>query len=151
MFLLGITVRLAKWIWNLCASSGVVNVDRSKVAFLRTSILASTTGHFPLLPVHGAPSEVFCLLSLGRCGSELFPLVPRIFSTSVLFPLLLVDDGSTDARFGAMNIWIGLQVLHEDEEKGSRRQTGSGLEVGFEHRSTFLLYGKTSSLSTHKI
>ena len=128
-----------------------MNVDQSKVAFLRTLVLASTTGHFPLFSVRGAPSEVFCLLSLGCCGSKLFPLVPHISATSVLFSLLLMDDGSTDARFGAMNIWIGLQALREDEEEGSRRQSGSGLEVGFEHRSTFLLYGKTSSLSTHKI
>ena len=98
-----------------------MNVDRSKVACLRTLVLASTTGHFPLLPVRGAPSEVFCLLSLGRSGSELFPLVLHIFATSILFPLLSVKDGSVGARFGAMNIWIGLQVLREDEEEGSRK------------------------------
>ena len=102
-----------------------MNVDRSKVDFLRTSVLASTIGHFPLLSVHGAPSEVFCLLSLGRCGSELFPLVSCIFATSILLHLLLVEDGSACAHFGAMNIWIGLQVLCEDEEEeGSGRQTG---------------------------
>lgn len=128
-----------------------MNVDRSNVAFLRTSIVSSMTGRFPLLAVRGAPSEVFCLLRLGRCGSDLCPLVPAFFATSVLFSLLPVEDGSAGARFGAMDIWFGLEVLREDKEEGSRRQKGSGLEVGFEHRSTFLSYGKTSSLATHKI
>ena len=73
-------------------------------------------GHFPLLSVHGAPSEVFYLLSLGRCGSELFPLVSCIFATSIVLHLLSVEDGSAGARFGAMKIWIRLQVLREDEE-----------------------------------
>ena len=31
----------------------------------------------------------------------------------------------------------------------SRIRKGSGLEIGFAHRSTFLLYGKAYSLSTH--
>ena len=54
-------------------------------------------------------------------------LVPRILDTAVLFPFLLVEDGSAGASFGAMNIWSGLQVLREDEEDSSRRWTGSGL------------------------
>ena len=126
-----------------------MNVDRSKMAFLQTSILFSTTGRFPLLPVHGAPFEVFCLLLVLRCGSDLFLLVSGFFALSVLFPLLPVEVGSVDARFGAMDIWFGLEVFCEDEEEGSRRQKGSGLEVRFAHWSTFRLYGKTYSLSTH--
>ena len=94
-----------------------MNVDRSKVAFLRTSGLASTAGRFPLLVVRCDPSEVFWLLSLGCCRSEIFLLVPRILDTTVLFPFLPVEDASTGARFGAMNIPSGLQVLREDEEE----------------------------------
>ena len=149
MFLPGITIRLAKWRWNLCANFGVVNVDQSKVAFLRTSIVSSMIGCFPLLSVRGAPSEVFYLLSLVRCGSDLFHLVSGIFATSVLFFLLLVEVGSVGARFGTMDIWFRLEVFREDEEEESRRRKGLGLEIGFAHRLTFLLYGKTYSLSTH--
>ena len=93
-----------------------MNVDRSKEAFLRTSALASTADRFPLLVVRCDPSEVFWLLSLGCCRSEVFLLVPRILDTIVLFPFLSVEDGSAGARFGAMKIWIRLQVLREDEE-----------------------------------
>ena len=119
------------------------------MAFLQTSIVSSTTDHFPLLPVCGASSEVFYLLSLVRYGLNLFPLVPGIFATFVFFPLLSVEVGSVGARFGDMDIWFGLEVFHEGEGEGSRRRKGSGLEVGFAHRSTFLLYGKAYSLSTH--
>ena len=43
-------------------------------------------------------------------------MVPRILDTVVLFPFLPVEDASAGARFGAMNIPSGLQVLREDEE-----------------------------------
>ena len=92
-------------------------------------------------------SGIFCLLPLVRCGSDLFPLVPNIFATSVLFRLLLVEVGSTGSRFGAMDIWFRLHVFREDEEE-NRRRKGSRLEVGFADRSTFLLYGNAYSLST---
>ena len=104
-----------------------MNVDRSKVAFLRTSALASMVSRFPLLVVHCAPSEVFWLLSLGCCRSEVFHLVPHILDTVILFPFLPIEDGSAGARFRAMNIPSGLQVLRENEEDSSGRQTGSGL------------------------
>ena len=144
MFLPGITVRFAKWRWNRWARSGVANVDRSKVAFLRTSGLASTVGRLPLV-VRFAPSEVLWVLSLACCRSEVFLLVPRILDTGGLFHFLPVEDASTSAHFGAMNIPIGfrycvrmkktevkdgrVQVLREDKEEWSRRQRGWGLEV----------------------
>ena len=67
-------------------------------------------------------------------------LVPRILDTAGLFPFLPVEDASTGARFGAMNILMGfrdcvrmkktevedgrVQVLREDEEEWSRREMG---------------------------
>ena len=88
-------------------------------------------------------------MSLVRYGLDLFPLVPGIFATFVFFPLLSVEVGSVGARFGTMDIWFGLEVFREDEEEESRRRKGLGLEIGFTHRLTFLLYGKAYSLSTH--
>ena len=93
-----------------------MNLDGSKVAFLRTSIVSSTIDRFPLFPMRGALSEVFYLPLLVRCGSNLFSLVANIFVTSVLFPLLPVEVGSIGARFGAMDIWFGLEVYREDEK-----------------------------------
>ena len=149
MFLLGITVRLAKSRWNLCASSGVVNKARSKVVFLWTSIFSSMIGRFPLLSLRCAPPGVFYLLSLVHYASDLFPLVPTIFATTVLFPLLPVELTSAGACFEAMDIWFGLEVFREDEEdEGKRRRKGSRLGVGFPDRSTLLLYGNAYSLST---
>ncbi|KAL6316102.1 hypothetical protein AAG906_015932 [Vitis piasezkii] len=72
-----------------------------KVAFLRTSGLASTAGRFPLLVVRCAPSEVFWLLSLGCLA---FRYCVRMKKTEV-------EDGR-------------VQVLREDEEEWSRRQRG---------------------------
>ena len=137
MFLPGIMVRLEKWRWNLCSSSGIVNVDWSKVAFLRTLIRSSMIDRFPLLPVRGAPSEVFCLLSLLYCGSDLFPLVPGFFATFILFPFLSMEVGSTGARFGVMDIWFGVKVFLEDEAEaeGSRRRKSSWIEVQLEDGS----------------
>ena len=57
-------------------------------------------------------------------------MVSRIIATVVVFPFLPVEDGSTGARFGAMNIWIRLQVLREDEEDSNGRRMGSGLARG---------------------
>ena len=57
-------------------------------------------------------------------------LVPRILDTVVLFPFIPVEDASAGARFGAMNIPSGLQVLREDEEDWSGRRTGSDLARG---------------------
>ena len=74
------------------------------------------------------------MLSLACCRSEVFLLVPRILDTAGLFPFLPVEDASTGARFGAMNIPMAfrycvrmkktevedgrVQVLCEDEKNG---------------------------------
>ena len=74
------------------------------------------------------------MLSLACCRSEVFLLVLRILDTAGLFPFLPVEDASTGARFGAMNIPMGfrycvrmkktevedgrVQVLREDEKNG---------------------------------
>ena len=162
MFLPGITVRFAKWRWNRWARSGVANVDRSKVAFLWTTELASTAGRLPLLVVRCAPSEVFWLLSVG--GLFFGPAHPW-YRRSLPFP-------TGGGCFGRCSFWS-----HEYSEwpsgiawgwrrvkwktdgfKSCARMKKNGVEdkgaegyKWFEHRSTFLVYGKTSSLWTNKI
>ena len=132
MFLPRITARLEKWRLNLYASSGVVNVAWSLVAFLQTSTFSLMIARFPLLALHYAPSGVFYLLSLVLGIFDLFPLVSVIFATSDLFPLLAVELASIGAHFGAMDSWFRVEVFREDEDEGKRRRKGWGLEVGFQ-------------------
>ncbi|KAL6311820.1 hypothetical protein AAG906_025775 [Vitis piasezkii] len=131
-------------ITELCKSNVPTRDDGPirKVAFLRTSGLASTAGRLPLLGVRFAPSEVLWVLSLGCCRSEVFLLVPRNLDTAGLFPFRPGEDASTGARFGGMSIQMGfsycvrmkktevedgrVQVSREDEEEWSRRQRGWG-------------------------
>ena len=57
-------------------------------------------------------------------------MVLCILDTAVLFSFLPVEDASVGARFRAMNIPSGLQVLRKDEEDSSGRWTGSSLARG---------------------
>ena len=160
MFLPGITVRFAKWRWNHWARSGVANVDRSKVAFLRTFELASTTGRFPLLVVHSGCCRWLVVGRRSFCWSRTSLIPPFSFLSyqwRMLWPVLVLEPWIFRValrycmRMKKTEVEDGrVQVLHEDEEEWSRRQRGWGLQW-FEHRSTFLVYGKTSSLWTNKI
>ena len=45
-----------------------------------------------------------------------------------------MEVGSTEARFGAMAAWFGVEVFREDGLEGSRTQRGSGMEDQLAHR-----------------
>ena len=98
-----------------------MNVARSKVAFLRTSIFSSTTGVFHFLALVFVTFGVFPLLALVLATSNLFLLLALVLATSSLFPLLPLELATIGARLVPWEVDLGLRdfgklKLKEKEE-----------------------------------